>query len=149
MEIRNAIYGLPQAGVLANKILKKWLTPAEYYEMPQTPGLWKHVSRQITITLVVDDFGVKYVNKKNANHLVAALKGTYKISEDWTGRLYCSIDLRWDYTKRTLNLGMPGYIITQLQQYKHKNLPAPSTPNTLYCRGDTARAHSIQSHQMR
>ena len=80
MEIRKAIYGLPQAGVLANKLLKKRLAPAGYYEMPHTPGLWKHVSRPIAFTLVVDDFGVKYVNKKNANHLFATLKGKYKIS---------------------------------------------------------------------
>ena len=68
------------------------------------------MSHPIASTLVVDDFGVKYVNKKNVNHLVAALKGKYKISEDWTDRLYCGINLRWDYTNRTLDLGMPGYI---------------------------------------
>ena len=102
MEIRKAIYGLPQAGALANKLLKKRLAPAGYYEMPHTPGLWKHVSRPIAFTLVVDDFGVKYVSKKNADHLVTALKGKYKISKDWTGSLYCGIDLRSDYTNRTL-----------------------------------------------
>ena len=75
MEIRKSIYGLPQAGVLANKILKKRLAPAGYYKMPHTPGLWKHVSRPIEFTLVVDDFGVKYANKNNADHLVVALKG--------------------------------------------------------------------------
>ena len=67
----------------------------------------------------MDDFGVKYVNKKNADHLVAALNGKYKIYEDWTGSLYCDIDLRWYYTNRTLDLGIPGYIETQLQRYKH------------------------------
>ena len=82
MEIRKAIYGLLQAGVLANKLLKKRLAPAGHYDMPHTPGLWKHVSRPIAFTLVVDDFGVKYIDKKNADHLVAALKGKYKISED-------------------------------------------------------------------
>ena len=115
MEIRKAIYGLPQAGVLANKLLKKRLATSGYYEIPHTQGPWKHVSRPIAFTLVVDDFGVKYVNKKNADHLVAAIKGKYKISEDWTGSLYCGIDLRWYYTNRTLDLGMPGYIKTQLQ----------------------------------
>ena len=65
VEINKAIYGLPQAGVLVNKLLKKRLAPAVYYEMPHTPGLWKHVSRPISFALVVDDFGVKYVKKKN------------------------------------------------------------------------------------
>ena len=63
MEIRKAIYGLPQEGVLANKLLKKRLAPSGYYEIPHTPELWKHVFRPIAFTLVVDDFGVKYVSK--------------------------------------------------------------------------------------
>ena len=69
-------------GVLENKLLKKRLAPLGYYEMPHTPGLWNHVSRPIEFTFVVDDFGVKYVSKNNADHLVTVLKGKYKISED-------------------------------------------------------------------
>ena len=76
--------------------------------MPHTLGLWKHVSRPIAFTLVVDDFGVKYVSKNNSDHLVAALKGKYKISEDLMGSLYCCIDIRWYYANRTLDLGMSG-----------------------------------------
>ena len=83
------------------------------------------MSRPIAFTLVVDDFGVKYVGKNNADHLVAVLKGTYKISEDWTGSLYCGIDLEWDCMSQTLDIGMPGYIKTQLQRYKHKKPTRP------------------------
>ena len=39
VEIRKAIYGLPQVGILANKLLKKRLKPHGYYEVPHTPGL--------------------------------------------------------------------------------------------------------------
>ena len=74
-------------GVLANKLLKKRLAPAGYYEMPHTPGLWKHVSCPITFTLVVDDFGVKYVNKKNSEHLVASLKEKYKNIQGLDGQV--------------------------------------------------------------
>ena len=115
IDIRKAIYGLPQAGALANKLLKKQLSPAGYYEVLHTPGLWRHASRPIAFTLVVDDFGVKYMGKKYAEHLVNALKGKYKISEDWTGSLYFGIDLEWDYVARTLDFDMPIYIKTQLQ----------------------------------
>ena len=41
LEIRGAIYCLPQAGALANKLLRKRLAPAGYYEVAHTPGLWK------------------------------------------------------------------------------------------------------------
>ena len=56
VEIRKALYGLPQ---VTNKHLKKRLVPAGYYEVLHTPGLWRHISRPIALTLVVDGFSVK------------------------------------------------------------------------------------------
>ena len=70
LETRKAIYGLPQAGSLANKLLKEWLEPHGYIEVPHTPGLWKYKTRPIHFSLVVDDFGVKYVGRDNAEHLI-------------------------------------------------------------------------------
>ncbi len=66
VECRKAIYGLPQAGALSNKLLKERLRPHGYYEVSHTPGLWRHITRPIAFTLVVDDIGVKYVGKQNA-----------------------------------------------------------------------------------
>ena len=59
IEICKAIYGLPQAGILANQLLRQRLRPHGYYEVPHTPGLWKHVTKPTQFTLTVDDFGVK------------------------------------------------------------------------------------------
>jgi hypothetical protein len=39
MEIWKGVYGLPQAGVLANKLLKECLARHRYFEQPHTPGL--------------------------------------------------------------------------------------------------------------
>ena len=39
LEVQRAIYRLPQAGALANKQLKKFLSPDGYYEVAHTPGL--------------------------------------------------------------------------------------------------------------
>ena len=47
MEIRKGMYGLPQAGILANKLLKKRFARHGYYEQPHTPGLWTHTSHPI------------------------------------------------------------------------------------------------------
>ena len=74
MEIRKGIYGLPQAGILANNLLKKRLAKIGYFEVPHTPGLWKHITRPIQFTLVVDDFGIKYVGEEQAKHLLGALQ---------------------------------------------------------------------------
>ena len=82
LEIRQAIYGLPQADILANKLLRERLEPFGYYEVAHTPGLWRHTWRPVSFTLVVDDFGVKYVGKKHAWHLVEALKKcTYQLED--------------------------------------------------------------------
>ena len=56
VEIRKGMYGLPQAGILANKLLKKRLGRHGYHECKHTPGLWTHDWRPVTFVLVVDDF---------------------------------------------------------------------------------------------
>lgn len=124
LECRRCIYGLPQSGALANRLLRERLMPAGYYEVPHTPGLWKHVSRPIQFSLIVDDFGVKYVGEEHAQHLLNHLKQTYTVSEDWTGSLYAGIDLEWDYTNRTLRISMPKYIPKLLQRYEHETPPS-------------------------
>ena len=53
------MYGLPQAGILAQELLEKRLLTAEYVQSTITPGYWKHNWRPISFTLVVDNFGVK------------------------------------------------------------------------------------------
>ena len=42
IEIRKGMYGLPQAGILANKLLKERLEIDGYTEQQHTPGLFKH-----------------------------------------------------------------------------------------------------------
>ena len=87
LEMRRAVWGLPQAGILANKKLKRKLAPFGYRKCIDTPGLWKHESRPLTFTLVVDDFGVKYEKKEDVEHLIASIKATYRLTKDWTGNL--------------------------------------------------------------
>ncbi|KAL7459379.1 hypothetical protein ACHAXS_000445 [Conticribra weissflogii] len=42
MEIRKVMYGLTQAGILANQLLKKRLAKNGYFKEPHMPGIWKH-----------------------------------------------------------------------------------------------------------
>jgi hypothetical protein len=73
--------------------------------------LFYHTSRPVTFALIVDNFGVKYVNKEHADHLIAAsIKDLYTITTDWHGTLYCGITIKWDYTSRTVDSSTPGYI---------------------------------------
>jgi hypothetical protein len=42
IEIRKGMYGLKQAGLLANKLLQTRLSTFGYYPARHTPGLWLH-----------------------------------------------------------------------------------------------------------
>ena len=88
MCIQKGMYGLAVDEILANKLLKYCLAKKGYFELPHTPDLWKHVPRPIFVTIVVDDFGIKYKSKEHADHLLAALIDYYKIENDWEGKLY-------------------------------------------------------------
>ena len=85
--------GLPQAGVLAKNLLKKRFSEHDYFELLHTLGLFMHKTRPIWFTLVVNNFGVKYVGEEHAKHLMSVLREFYKVEEDWTGGLYCGISL--------------------------------------------------------
>jgi hypothetical protein len=124
-EINKGMYGLPQAGLLANKLLENHLNKHGYYQHRHTPGLWAHTTRPIQFTLVVDDFGVKYVGREHPEHLINVLQQHYETSIDWSGSLYCGISLKWDYKNRTLDISMPGYVDAALQRFQH---PPPTKP---------------------
>ncbi len=126
MEIRKGMYGLPQAGIIANKLLKKCLATHGYFEQPHTPGLFSHEFRPIWFNLAVDDFGIKYISKDTLQHLYNSLRAeAYDIVKDRAGDLYCYINLKWNYAKGYVNLSMPTYVMKQLARYSR---PAPIKP---------------------
>jgi hypothetical protein len=65
-EIRQGMYSLPQAGIIAQELLAKRLKEHGYSQSKTTPGLWKHKWRPIIFSLVINNFGVKYVGKEHA-----------------------------------------------------------------------------------
>jgi len=72
--VDKGMYGLPQAGRLAWERLVAFLAPHGYRPVPITAGLWRNDTRDLAFTLVVDDFGVKYVKQEDAVHLMTTLK---------------------------------------------------------------------------
>ena len=116
-EIRKGMYGLPQAGILAYNRLVQHLALSNCTPVKHTPGFFRHDTRSVTFSLVVDDFAIKYVDRVNAEHLLATLRSLYNINMDWTASMYCGITLKWDYVARTVNLSMPGYIEKALKTY--------------------------------
>ncbi len=84
-KIQKGMYSLPQAGIIAQQLLKERLQKHGYYQSQMTPGLWKHDTHPISFSLVINDFGVKYVGKENAQHLLDTVRHYYKCSCDWKG----------------------------------------------------------------
>ncbi len=101
--VTKGMYGLPQAGLLANELLELCLNKHRYFQSKLVPGLWKHTTRPISFTLVVDNFGVKYVGKEHVEHLMTILQEHYQIKADWMGTRYIGIHMAWDYEKGRVN----------------------------------------------
>ena len=91
----------------------------DYYPTKRAPGLWKHQTRPISFTRLVEHFGIKYINKDDTNHLFKEIKDKNLLKIDWTGSKCVGIDLDWDYEKREVKLSMKGYIKQALQQFQH------------------------------
>ena len=87
--------------------------------MKFTPGLWRHTTRKTTFTLYVDNFGVIYLSRDDALHLVNAVKYQYQCTVDWTGSLYCGLNLESHYGKVFVKVTMKDYVRRALAKFKH------------------------------
>jgi hypothetical protein len=97
-EINKGMYGLPQAGKLANDLLDERLRRKGYSQSRNTPGLRSNSNTRTNFALIVDDFGVKSTAQPQAQHLIDCLQLDYEdISVDWKGKLFAGISLDWDY----------------------------------------------------
>jgi hypothetical protein len=63
------------------------------YKQARTPDIFLHKTRPISFTLVVDDFGIKYTDKNDVEHLKPCLEEIYTMKIDWEGKRYVGIDL--------------------------------------------------------
>jgi hypothetical protein len=121
-EITRGMYGLPQAGIIAQELLKKRLAEYGYHQSKIINGFWKHKTRPICFTFVVDDFAVKYVNKEDAEHLINAIKKYYPKTVDKEATKYTRLTIEWDYMNRKVHIHMPWYIEKALTRFKHRTL---------------------------
>ena len=125
VEIKLKMYGIPQAGLIAQQLKEKQLNKKGYHQIEITPGLWKHKWGPIWFSLYVDDFGVEYVGKHHVEHLMSVIVDYYKISHDWKGESYVGIDLDWNYSHRKVHLSMMSYVTDALTRFRHSNPKKP------------------------
>ena len=117
--IEKAWYGLKEAGFLANQTIVGLLKKHGYYQAKHTKGLFRHKTRDISFTLIVDDLGIKYTDEADVKHLLASLEEVYTMTLDMDGKKYIGLDFDWDYDERTVTLSMDGYVIEALTELKH------------------------------
>ena len=89
---------------------------------------------------MVDDFGVKYVGKEHADHLIAVLKEHHKIPENRAGSNSCAVTFHWEYEKQELHLFMPGCVSKALQRFQQEMLKKPE---------DQPYAHAAPAYGMK
>jgi hypothetical protein len=104
------MYGLPQAGIIAQELLKERLAKYGYHQSKIIPGFWSHNTRPICFTLVVDDFAIKYIKEADATHLIEALKREYTITVDNEATKYIGLTIEWEYKNGKKHAYMLGYL---------------------------------------
>lgn len=120
VEVSKTIYGLPEAGKLSQEKLYAYLLPHGYVVAPNTPGLIRDINSDLMFSLVVDDFGVSYTNKKDVEKLISLLQqNDYELKIDWTGTKYLGLTINHDTTNRTLTISMPDYVNKSLKRFQY------------------------------
>jgi hypothetical protein len=102
------MYGLPQAGLIAEKLLKQKLSKVRYSQSKIIPGLWTQKTRKICFKLVVDNFAIKFTKMEDEKHLIEALKQYYMVTFDWGATKYIGLTIDWDYDKGQVHVHMPA-----------------------------------------
>ena len=59
------------------------------------------------------------MGKQHAEHLATILKKNHNITEDWEGKKYSGINLKWGYDKRTCRANIYGYILDLRNKHQH------------------------------
>jgi hypothetical protein len=111
------MYGLPQAGVIAQELLTERLAKHGYHQRKIIPGLWTHETRLTTFTLVVDDFAIKIMSKNDTDHIINIPKN---MTVDREATKYIGLTIEWDYENGKVHMHMPGYLAKATTCFKHE-----------------------------
>jgi hypothetical protein len=116
------MYGLLQAGIIAQELLAKRLKEHGYNQSKTMPGLWTHEWRPITFSLIVCNFGVKYIRGEHAQYLLQMVQKYVTCLFKKEGERYCGLTIKWDYVGKKVHLSMPSYVEKALKCFQH---PSP------------------------
>jgi hypothetical protein len=142
-KVTKGMYGLPQAGKLAQDRLVAHLATHGYHMCPDVPCIFRHATRKVTFSLVVDDFGIKYFDKADADHLVAALREKYVLKVDWKGDKYLGMHLNFATDMRSVVLSIPGYVEKALARFCPESTATAASPGIYVAPDYGARVQNV------
>jgi hypothetical protein len=129
MEITKGIYGLKQAGKLAQDRLVLHLAGHGYIQCPNTPCMFKHISNSVAFTLVVDDFLIKYTDVTHSEHLIKSLSELYTVTTQMGNtQKYIGITMLYNRKEHYIHWCMPGYVEKALRRFHRLNLKGADSP---------------------
>ena len=67
----------------------------------------------------MDNFRVKYESQEDITSILDTLKTIHNISEDWGGKLYCGLNLEWDYCEREVLVAISYYVTKAPHIFQH------------------------------
>ena len=73
---------------------------------------------------IVNDFGIKYVAKVHAAHLLTELCEHYTVTTNWTGTKFAGIDITWDYMLLGQKVGQTKIGCSHAFSSTHSQSPA-------------------------
>ena len=127
-DIVKTIPGLKQSGLLSQQRLVTLLNSYGYYQTA-TPMLFRHESRPIDFTLVVDDFGVQFSKDADLDHLIECLDNLYDVKVERAGTRFLGFDIDYDMTARSITMSYPGYVDTLLASISRTELKDKTPPS--------------------
>ena len=119
-EVTNGLYGLPQAGRLAQAKLRRHLTDEGYIESAITPCHWSHPTDAIEFDIITDDFGISTAGPEPAERLFTALRKYYPITTAMSGNEFIGLSVKFNYSpgSRSCEISMPNYVADALTRFK-------------------------------
>ena len=69
--------------------------------------------------LVVNNFGIKYLNREDLDHLIQSLEKYYDVSVNLDGKEFAKIQFNWYNENRKVHLSMAPYLQKMLRQFNN------------------------------
>ena len=127
-DIVKSMYGLPMAGLVSHLRLVAQLYSYGYIQTT-TPCVFRHLHRNLTFCLVVDDFAIKYKQVQDLQHLTECLAELYHIKVHPICTQFLGFTVDYDRTARTISLSYPNYIPNLLARLRPDGISHCKSPS--------------------